>query len=99
VSLPQLHAALTTCDAPLVKTLADALQAITCQSNCARTIRPNPHPCARSGVIADGCDAELDELRAIQTTAVNSCWSWKRVNARAAHRNFEREYNACMFLY
>jgi len=103
--LPQLHAVLSACDAPLIKDLANALSAPPQQfqvegetrrqrvndedstNSTARsargnqhsiaeelglllqkTIKPEPSSVLREGsVIADGYDAELDELRGIQT--------------------------------
>jgi DNA mismatch repair protein MutS len=67
--LPQLHATLSTCDAPLIKNLADALQADRDLVELLnKTIKPEPSSVLREGgVIADGYDAELDELRGIQT--------------------------------
>ena len=67
--LPQLHAVLAACDAPLIKDLADALQAERALVELLQsTIKPEPSSVLREGgVIADGFDAELDELRGIQT--------------------------------
>jgi len=67
--LPHLHVALTGCDAPLIKELTDALQAEqTLAELLQRMLKPEPSSVLREGgVIADGYDAELDELRGIQT--------------------------------
>jgi DNA mismatch repair protein MutS len=68
-TLPQLHATLTTCDSPLIQMLADALQADTHLVSVLQTsLKAEPSSVLREGgVIADGFDAELDELRGIQT--------------------------------
>jgi len=67
--LPQLHALLASCDTPLIGELADALQAESTLVELLRnTIKAEPSSVLREGgVIADGYDAELDELRGIQT--------------------------------
>jgi DNA mismatch repair protein MutS len=67
--LPKLHATISTCDAPLIKNLAGALQADEQLVTMLRhTLKPEPASVLREGgVIADGFDAELDELRGIQT--------------------------------
>ncbi len=69
VTLPQLHGTLAKCDAPLLKALGDALQADTALIAVLKhTLKPEPSAVLREGsVIADGYDAELDELRGIQT--------------------------------
>ena len=130
--LPQLHAALTACDAPLIITLADALhlpvrpepvegssrsdvQAIVTLTSGAsvhpstssgrteselvellqKTIKPEPSSVLREGgVIADGFDAELDELRGIQ----NNCGDFllaleARERARTGITTLKVEYN------
>ena len=96
LSLPQLHAALNECDAPLVKTLADALQADHVPVKLLQeTIKAEPSSMLREGgVIADGCDAELDELRAIQ----NNCGEFlleleARERARSGIATLKVEYN------
>ena len=66
--LPQLHATISVCDGPLIKEIADALQADnTLVELLKNTIKMEPSSVLREGgVIADGFDAELDELRGIQ---------------------------------
>jgi DNA mismatch repair protein MutS len=71
LTLPQLHATLATCEASLVQNLADALHP-TLRPELAtilqNSLRAEPSSILREGgVIADGYDAELDELRGIQT--------------------------------
>ena len=96
LSLPQLHAALNECDAPLIRTLADALQADHVPVKLLQeTIKAEPSSMLREGgVIAHGCDAELDELRAIQ----NNCGEFlleleARERARSGIATLKVEYN------
>jgi len=96
LSLPQLHAALNECDAPLIRTLADALQADHVPVKLLQeTIKAEPSSMLREGgVIADDCDAELDELRAIQ----NNCGEFlleleARERARSGIATLKVEYN------
>ncbi|MDO8261619.1 MAG: DNA mismatch repair protein MutS [Gallionella sp.] len=150
LALPQLHATLSTCDAPLIQMLAGALQ---------NTVRPEPHPSVRpdpstplrtkgdiegsshgdvetvdtlivsapahpstssgrtenselitilqhslraepssvlreGGVIADGYDAELDELRGIQTNCGDFLLALEaRERARSGIATLKVEYN------
>jgi DNA mismatch repair protein MutS len=69
LTLPQLHTALAKCDAPLINSLTNALQADAHLVSILRTsLKAEPSSVLREGgVIADGFDAELDELRGIQT--------------------------------
>ena len=94
--LPQLHAALTACDAPLIQNLADALQAdATLIKLLQHTLKPEPSAVLREGgVIADGFDTELDELRGIQ----NNCGEFllaleTRERARTGIATLKVEYN------
>ncbi|MHB0926157.1 MAG: DNA mismatch repair protein MutS [Gallionellaceae bacterium] len=126
LTLPQLHAALAACDAPLIQTLADALhlpvrpehvegssrsdgepENIQTSTGSARTegnelvtilqrsLRAEPSSILREGgVIADGYDAELDELRGIQ----NNCGDFllaleARERARSGIATLKVEYN------
>ena len=68
-TLPQLHPLLVTCDSSLVNTLTDALQSDPqLASTLEESLKIEPSSVLREGgVIADGFDAELDELRGIQT--------------------------------
>jgi len=67
--LPQLHEILAGRDAPLIKGLTDALQAdVALVELLQKTLKAEPSSILREGgVIADGFDPELDELRGIQT--------------------------------
>ena len=94
--LPQLHATLSACDALLLADLGDALQSDTALVEMLqKTIRPEPSTLLRDGgVIADGLDAELDELRGIQ----NNCGDFllameTRERVRTGIPNLKVEYN------
>ena len=132
LTLPQLHAALAACDAPLINTLADALYltvrpelvegssrsdvenidtliaspSVQASTGSARTdselvsilqrsLKAEPSSVLREGgVIADGFDAELDELRGIQ----NNCGEFllaleTRERARSGIATLKVEYN------
>ena len=95
-TLPQLHASLTTCDAPLVNSLVDALQADTALVELLqRTLKAEPSSILREGgVIADGFDAELDELRGIQTNCGDFLLALEaRERARTGITTLKVEYN------
>ena len=134
LTLPQLHAALAACDAPLIQTLADALhlpvrpespltvrpehvegssrsdgepEKIQASTGSARTegneliailqrsLRAEPSSILREGgVIADGFDAELDELRGIQTNCGDFLLALEaRERARSGIATLKVEYN------
>ena len=123
-TLPQLHASLSTCDAPLIKTLADALQTESSRvgsfaahaephdanrvgtETCPpygntlveillRSLKPEPSSVLREGgVIADGFDADLDELRGIQTNCGDFLLALEaRERARTGIATLKVEYN------
>ncbi len=84
------------CDTPLIEALADALQADTqLVSTLQLSLKPEPSSVLREGgVIADGFDAELDELRGIQ----NNCGDFllaleARERARTGIATLKVEYN------
>jgi len=146
LTLPQLHATLAQCDAPLIKALSDALHlpvhreylntvrpepvAGSSQSDgdtpfyssihpstsplalsrvagsgrtdenelvsiLQRTLKPEPASVLREGsVIADGFDAELDELRGIQTNCGDFLLALEtRERARTGITTLKVEYN------
>ena len=70
LNLPQLQT-LTNCDSPLLQSLSEALKADESLSDMLlKSLRSEPSSILREGgVIADGFDMELDELRGIQ----NNC--------------------------
>ena len=94
--LPQLHETLAACEAPLVNTLADALQAdAPLVSLLKDSLRAEPSSVLREGgVIADGFDAELDELRGIQTNCGDFLLALEaRERARTGIATLKVEYN------
>ncbi|HZW25229.1 MAG TPA: DNA mismatch repair protein MutS [Gallionella sp.] len=96
LTLPQLHATLAACDAPLIGQLADALQADAALVELLRTtLKPEPASVLREGgVIADGYDAELDELRGIQTNCGDFLLALEaRERARTGIDKLKVEYN------
>jgi DNA mismatch repair protein MutS len=96
LTLPQLHATLTACDAPLIGQLADALQADAALVELLqKTLKPEPSSVLREGgVIADGYDADLDELRGIQTNCGDFLLALEaRERARTGIDKLKVEYN------
>jgi DNA mismatch repair protein MutS len=94
--LPRLHAMLSACDAALVQSLAAALQADSALVELLqRTIKAEPSSVLREGgVIADGFDAELDELRGIQTNCGDFLLALEtRERARTGIEKLKVEYN------
>jgi DNA mismatch repair protein MutS len=124
-TLPQLHATLSACDAPLIQALSDALHLpvrpepaegslrsdgepmnTRASTGSARTdselvsilkrsLKPEPSSILREGgVIADGFDAELDELRGIQTNCGDFLLALEaRERARTGIDKLKVEYN------
>jgi DNA mismatch repair protein MutS len=134
LTLPQLHSTLAKCDALLIQSLADALNAESgrvgsfaahaestgtnrvgapsgCENLCEaetcppygdalaailqRSLKPEPSSVLREGgVIADGFDAELDELRGIQTNCGDFLLALEaRERARTGIATLKVEYN------
>jgi DNA mismatch repair protein MutS len=96
LALPQLHAALAACDTPLIAALADALQAnAQLVSTLQRSLKAEPSSVLREGgVIADGFDADLDELRGIQTNCGDFLLALEaRERARTGIATLKVEYN------
>ena len=94
--LPHLHALLENCDAPLIQNLANALRAEAALVELLhKTIKPEPSSVLREGgVIADGYDAELDELRGIQTNCGDFLLALEsRERERTGIANLKVEYN------
>jgi DNA mismatch repair protein MutS len=82
--------------APLLQTLADALQAdAQIASTLQNSLRAEPSSVLREGgVIADGFDAELDELRGIQTNCGDFLLALEaRERARTGIATLKVEYN------
>jgi DNA mismatch repair protein MutS len=96
LTLPQLHATLGNCDAPLLNTLTDALQADAhLAAILVDSLRAEPSSVLREGgVIADGYDADLDELRGIQTHCGDFLLALEtRERARTGISTLKVEYN------
>jgi DNA mismatch repair protein MutS len=94
--LPALHALLRSAGAPVLERLADPLApADDLHGDLARCLKEEPAAVVREGgVIADGFDAELDELRAIQ----GDCGSFllameQRERERTGIANLRVEFN------
>jgi len=94
--LPELHATAASIEAPLLLAAAVGL-AVDAQwaALLARTIAPEPAALVRDGgVIADGFDAELDELRAIDTHCGEFLVALEaRERERSGIANLKVEYN------
>ena len=96
LALPQLHTALAACDSPLIEALADALQAnAQLVSTLQNSLKSEPSSILREGgVIADGFDAELDELRGIQTNCGDFLLALEtRERTRTGITTLKVEYN------
>jgi DNA mismatch repair protein MutS len=94
--LPELTAALALCASPRLGVLAEALKPQDDLTGLlASAIQPEPASVLREGgVIADGYDAELDELRAIQTNCGQFLLELEaRERARSGISNLKVEYN------
>jgi DNA mismatch repair protein MutS len=96
VRLPAIRTTIEALDAPLLQSLAQALEVDgTLVDLLVSALRAEPAALVREGgVIADGFDAELDELRAIQ----NNCGEFlldleSRERARTGIANLKVEYN------
>jgi DNA mismatch repair protein MutS len=95
-TLPALHAALAAGGEPGLEAAAESLRpADDLHARLASTLMDEPAAAIREGgVIRDGCDAELDELRAIQ----NDCGAFllameKRERERTGIANLRVEFN------
>ena len=95
-SLPALHAALAESAQPGLEAAADALRPVDdLHARLAATLKDEPAAVIRDGgVIGDGFDGELDELRALQ----NDCGAFlldmeKRERSRTGIANLRVEFN------
>jgi len=96
LTLPQLHSTLAKCDASLIKRLTHALQAdASLVELLQKMLKAEPSSVLREGgVIADGFDAELDELRGIQTNCGDFLLELEaRERARTGINTLKVEYN------
>jgi len=102
LQLPSLRNLLVKCNAILLETLGDNLQAprevlqlltLAIKSEPASVLR-------EGGVIADGFDAELDELRALQTNHGDFLLQFEAAEkARTGLQNLKVEYNSVHGFY
>ncbi len=96
LALPKVHTLLASCDSPLIGSLSYAIQA---DERIARlllkALRREPSQVLREGgVIADGFDAELDELRGIQINCGDFLLALEaRERARSGISTLKVEYN------
>jgi DNA mismatch repair protein MutS len=94
--LPSIRSTLATLDAPALNRLTADLQADNeLAARLAAALRPEPAAVLREGgVIADGFDPELDELRAIQTNCGEFLLELEsRERARTGIANLKVEFN------
>ncbi|HLP97023.1 MAG TPA: DNA mismatch repair protein MutS [Sideroxyarcus sp.] len=94
--LPQLHALLANVSAPRIRQLTGELQADAILVELLqKTLKDEPSSVLREGgVIADGYDAELDELRGIQTNCGDFLLELEmRERARTGIDKLKVEYN------
>ncbi|MFZ2541980.1 MAG: DNA mismatch repair protein MutS [Gallionella sp.] len=94
--LPPLNTLLAACTSPLMNTLAGALQADHALVELLhRMLKVEPSSVLREGgVIADGYDAELDELRSIQSNCGDFLLALEaRERARTGITTLKVEYN------
>lgn len=99
--LPQLQSLLKHCKTSLLETLRDNLQAPPDALAILQAIKPEPATVLRDGgVIADGFDAELDELRALQTNHGDFLMQYEAAEkARTGLQNLKVEYNSVHGFY
>ena len=96
-NLPQMHATLDKCDSPLITQLANILHLPAGNKlvELLQTIKAEPSSILREGgVIANGFDTELDELRGIQTHCGDFLLALEtRERARSGITTLKVEYN------
>ena len=101
LQLPLLQNALLNCKSILLETLGANLQAPADALEILKAIKPEPASVLREGgVIADGFDAELDELRALQTNHGDFLLQFEAAEkARTGLQNLKVEYNSVHGFY
>lgn len=99
--LPMLQALLEHAQSSLLQTLREHLAAPAQVLQILQAIKPEPASVLREGgVIADGFDAELDELRAIQTNHGDFLLQFEAAEkARTGLQNLKVEYNSVHGFY
>lgn len=100
--LPVLQSLLKNCQTSLLQTLRDCLSPPSDVLNLLQmAIKPEPSVVLREGgVIADGFDADLDELRALQTNHGDFLLQYETSErARTGLQNLKVEYNSVHGFY
>jgi DNA mismatch repair protein MutS len=100
--LPLLQAALANTASPLLQRLAEEIETPQVLIELIqKSIKPEPSSVLREGgVIADGFDAELDELRSIQTNCGEFLLKFEaEEKARTGLNNLKVEYNSVHGFY
>ena len=99
--LPALQAALKNAQCGLLQTLAEHLIAPQDAQSILQAIKSEPASVLREGgVIADGFDAELDELRSLQTNHGDFLLQFEAAEkARTGLQNLRVEYNSVHGFY
>jgi DNA mismatch repair protein MutS len=99
--LPALQNLLKNCKTSLLETLRDNLHVAPDVLQTLSAIKPEPSALLREGgVIADGFDAELDELRSLQTNHGDFLLQFEAAEkARTGLQNLKVEYNSVHGFY
>ncbi len=99
--LPVLQNLLKNCTSSLLQTLRDSLNVHADVLQTLSAIKPEPAALLRDGgVIADGFDAELDELRGLQTNHGDFLLQYEAAEkARTGLQNLKVEYNSVHGFY
>lgn len=99
--LPALQMLLKNCQASLLQTLGENLNVPPDMLDILSAIKPEPASLLRDGgVIADGFDAELDELRSLQTNHGDFLLQFEAAEkARTGLQNLKVEYNSVHGFY
>ena len=99
--LPALQNLLKNCKSSLLETLGENLHVQPDVLDILRAIKPEPSSVLREGgVIADGFDAELDELRSLQTNHGDFLLQFEAAEkARTGLQNLKVEYNSVHGFY
>ncbi len=101
LQLPMLQDLLVSSKAILLETLSANLEAPPEVLNILKAIKPEPSSLLREGgVIADGYDADLDELRALQSNHGDFLLQFEAAEkARTGLQNLKVEYNSVHGFY
>ena len=101
LQLPLLQNALLNCKSILLETLGANLQAPADMLELLKAIKPEPASVLREGgVIADGFDTDLDELRSLQTNHGDFLLQFEAAEkARTGLQNLKVEYNSVHGFY